>query len=203
LSARIRKVVTEVVLQAARDRGASHIVLLRAESPEGTLMRRWLEGSDVDVLVPDAADVTGVQSALGGAVAEAERAVARRMAAAAGGCILAHPANKTELLLARELPPEPLLPLGDVWAIEVLDLEGTASLPESLLGSSASEIRDLHDALRSFVEEGVTVADAFRDVASGMRETVMALLRESSWRRPARPVVPKIGHRTLGLDPHL
>lgn len=126
---RVGGVVAEVIRQAVLDAGAAGVVLMDDGSPEAALTAEWCSqavGGDAVWAVPRPApaDVRGCMAALGedassddassGDVAEEAHRFRCRLAAAARGALVAHPANKTVLLLSSRLPPEPLLPLGDL-----------------------------------------------------------------------------------------
>jgi hypothetical protein len=79
------------------------------------------------------------------------------------GALPAHPANKTALLLGGELPPEPLLPLGDLWAGDVVALAGGWSAPDEVrrLADAAGGIAALDAALRALIDgRGAAALDA-------------------------------------------
>ena len=126
---RIETIVAGVVRQAVRDAGARALIVLDDGSPEATLAHAWCAAA----LGPGS-----VALARGGAIArdmprlfaphpagreiaamdpatlaeEARRLEARLLADVGGSLVLiAHPANKTALLLGAVAPPEPLLPL--------------------------------------------------------------------------------------------
>jgi hypothetical protein len=112
----------------------------------------------------------------------------------------AHPANKTALLLGGELPPEPLLPLGDLWATDVLALCGgwSASPEVETLATEAGGIEALDGALRRLIDgRGASALDALPAKAAAR---VRAMLAAGSAGRRYPHVVPKLGGQTLFAD---
>ncbi len=203
--ARIAEIVGAVARQALADHGARRIALLDDGGPEAALAARMLASTlGADAVIRVTVTDREMESVLhvapevsGDRAAEEMRRMKARLVEDA---IPAHPANKTALLLGGEMPPEPLLPLGDLWASEVAELAGAwsgppdATMAASLLGG----IEALDGALRGFVDR--------RDPSA-----LAALPREVAWvvtgalarGRPSRlhpRIVPKIGARTLGVD---
>jgi hypothetical protein len=127
---------------------------------------------------------------------EARRLKARLL----DGALTAHPANKTELLLGAALPPEPLLPLGDLYASEVDALCGgwSASAEVRVLAEGAGGVKALDAALLRWLDgrdpAGLNTLPA--DVA----EEVQRRFRAGRAARLAPRIVPKLGTRTLGVD---
>lgn len=115
------------------------------------------------------------------------------------GALPAHPANKTALLLG-ELPPEPLLPLGDLWATDVLALCGgwSASPEVEALAADAGGIEVLDGALRRLIDG--RDAAALDALPPGIAERIRAMLVAGSAARRYPHVVPKLGGRTLFAD---
>lgn len=112
----------------------------------------------------------------------------------------AHPANKTGLLLGGALPPEPLLPLGDLWATDVIALAGGwSAAPEVMaLVEEAGGIDAVDGVLRRLVDgRDAAATHTFReDVA----ERVRAALAGGSVSRRWPRIVPKLSVRTLCAD---
>ncbi|HEU4559850.1 MAG TPA: hypothetical protein VFS20_18505, partial [Longimicrobium sp.] len=116
------------------------------------------------------------------------------------GALAAHPANKTALLLNATLPPEPLLPLGDLWASEVAELAGGWSAPGTVtrIAGQAGGIEALDDALRAYVDRRDPAGlDALPTEAADAVRRVLAAGRGA---RMHPVIVPKVGTRTLGVD---
>ncbi|HEX6038216.1 hypothetical protein [Longimicrobium sp.] len=202
---RIAEIVGAVARQALADRGAARIALLDDGGPEAALAARLLERAlDDGAVVRVTADGAGVEPFLPhpGAVPrwrvedEARRLRARLM----DGVVAAHPANKTALLLGGELPPEPLLPLGDLWATDVAAMAGGWSAPPEVgaLADAAGGIEALDDALRRRIDgrDPRGLDRLPRDVA----ERIRILLAAGSAARRVPRIVPKLAGRTIGID---
>jgi hypothetical protein len=126
-AARVAAVIGAVARQCLADRGARRVALLDDGSPEAVYAARVLrealgEGAVVRVAVDDA-DLEPLLH-LGGPRARLADEARRMRARLLEGAVAAHPAHKTELLLGPSLPPDPLLPLGDLYASEVAELAG-------------------------------------------------------------------------------
>lgn len=203
--ARIAEVVGAVARQALRDRGAERIALLDDGGPEADLAARILggalgEGAVLRVTAGDA-EVESVLHLSPGTAAEPLRHEIRRLRARlTPGALPAHPGNKTALLLNARLPPEPLLPLGDLWASEVAELAGDWSAPPGVrrIAEQAGGIGVLDDALRAYVDRrdprGLEALPA--DAADAVRRALAA----GRAGRMYPVIVPKVGARTLGVD---
>lgn len=203
---RIAEIVGAVVRRAIADRGAAAVALIDDLGPEAELAADWLgrvlaEGS----LLRISETPRGVESLLQTGRAEAERdrvhTEALRFAARlVRGSIVANPINRTAMLLSGDPPPDPLLPLADLYASEVEELAGgwSAPLPVRELAKRAGGVVKLDAALRARLEmrDPAGLGSLPEDVA---REVEAALARGSSGRRGAW-IVPKIGYRTLGVD---
>lgn len=212
-AARVGGVVAEVVRQAVRDAGAAGVVLLDDGTPEASLAAEWCVlgvGEDAVWRVPRPRPEEA-RSCLATLGAEAEESASSieeahrfrcRVVAAARGALVAHPANKTVLLLAPPLPPEPLLPLGDLYASQVAALAGAWTGPPALarLASAVGGIAVLDAALHAWLEErrpfGAVVERLGPEAAAEVRRAFEA---GRFWRRRVG-LVPKLGSRTLGID---
>ena len=202
---RIAEIVGAVARQALQDRSATRIALLDDGGPEADLAARILAhtlgGEGVIRVTASEAEVESVLHLVPEVMPEALRHEIRRLRARSiPRALAAHPGNKTALLLNAKLPPEPLLPLGDLWASEVAELAGGWSAPEPVrrIAEMSSGIEALDDALRAYVDRrdpaGLDTLPA--DAADAVRRALAA-------GRAARmhPVlVPKVGTRTLGVD---
>lgn len=202
---RIRTIVVGVVETTLEERAARGVALTGPKSPERQLLLRWLGPR---ATVPDEERVERVRDALSGVhpdappVAveeEARRAVARTLAAAEG-LVCASVLHKTALVLGDGLPPEPLLPLGDVWASEVAAVAGGCTLPAVLEGVEPATLAAVDRALRACLEEGRDREHALAPLESALRERLADLLARRRWGRFRTPVVPKLGPRTVGID---
>jgi hypothetical protein len=202
---RIAEIVGAVARQALADFGHGRIALLDDGGPEAALAARLLEGTlGTDFIVRVTEDGGGVEPFLPhrGAlpawrVAEEVRRLRARLM---DGTLAAHPASKTALLLRGELPPEPLLPLGDLWASDVVALTGGWSAPPeaAALAEAAGGIGALDAALRGVIDgRDASALDRLpREAAQGVRAQLAA--GRASRRNPR--IVPKLGGRTLCID---
>ena len=202
---RIAAIVGAVARQALADRGATRIALLDDGGPEAELAARFLAarlGDDavLRITVPRAELEPVLHLApevSGERLAEEMRRMKARLAP---GVLAANPANKTALLLGGALPPEPLLPLGDLWASEVAALGGAWSARAEVRATAdaAGGIEALDAALRELVDSrDPAVLDALPGKAADAVRRALAAGRAS---RLHPRVVPKIGARTLGVD---
>lgn len=203
LLGRIADVVCAVVAQTLRDRGARRVALLDDGSPEAELLARMLDPLGAEALVRVRAEERRLESVLHAAGAdpddpdgtgslEAHRLLVRLVPEA----VPALAWNRTALLLGGELPPEPLLPLGDLYASEVAALAGAASLPARVerLVESAGGVERVDEALREHLEG--------RDdhALHRLPPEISAALAAGAPSRLAVRIVPKLGLRTIGLD---
>ncbi|MDB4947371.1 MAG: hypothetical protein JWM27_20 [Gemmatimonadetes bacterium] len=208
LEARIASVIGAVARQALADRGLRRVALLDDGGPEAALAARILSaelgpGAVVRVQV-EAGEVEPVLHLLGGD-ADAERAAdglrglrARMLADA----LPASPANRTALLLGGDLPPEPLLPLGELYAGEVAALAGGWSVPSAVrrIVEAAGGVDALDEALRRWIDRRDPHGlDALPDEA---RDAVRRAFAAGRAGRAWPHLVPKLGYRTLGVDLH-
>ena len=201
---RIAEVVGAVARQALADHGRTRIALLDDDGPEARLAGRILTDQLGEERVftvggaPDYTDRVSRDHRVGEHRAEEE--VRRMLARLVHDALPAHPANKTALLLGGALPPEPLLPLGDLWATDVVALAGGWSAsPEVVeLAEAAGGIEVLDTGLRRLIDgRNPAGLDVLReDVAERVRT---ALAAGSASRRYPR-IVPKLGVRTLCAD---
>jgi hypothetical protein len=201
---RIAEVVGAVARQALADHGRSRIALLWDGGPEAQLATRILSdqlGEECVATVavdPDHAD--GVSRDLGVERGRAEEEVRRMLARLVHDALPAHPANKTALLLGGPLPPEPLLPLGDLWATDVAALAGEWSAPAEVvaLAEAAGGFEVLDTGLRRLIDgRDPAGLDVLPDAAA---QRVRAALAAGSASRRYPRIVPKLGVRTLCAD---
>jgi hypothetical protein len=215
---RVREVVTAVVKQAIADRRAVRVALLDDGSPEADLVARWLsEALGAGGLVTVHLEDPGLESVLQlvrtvagrgadrsgetpGGVLDTANEVRRLFARLVPGAVPANPVNKTALLLGGSLPPEPLLPLGDLYASEIQSLTGRWSAPQSVrsLAQACGGIERLDTALREYIDrrdpDGLAMLDA------RIRNEVLSALGAGRASRVSGLIVPKLGSRTLGAD---
>lgn len=202
---RVADVVGAVARQALADRGKSRIALLDDGGPEGALAARLLARTLGEAaVVRVGANGAGVEPFLPhpGAVPawRVEEEVRRLRARLMDGVLAAHPANKTALLLGGDVPPEPLLPLGDLWATDVLALAGGWSAPPEVveLAEAAGGIAALDGALRRRMDG--RDPRGLDGLPRGVAERVRARLDAGSAARRDPRVVPKLAGRTIGID---
>lgn len=210
--ARLAAVVGGVVREAVRESGRRGIVLLDDGSPEAALAAAWCEaalGPDRlwRVPAPSANAVAAAARWTGSASLGPERLAAEvhrfqlRVRAAAERGLPAHPANRTALLLA-DAPPEPLLPLGDLYASQVADLAGGWHAPEPVraMADAAGGIRVLDAALAAWLDERRAPDQALAGLPATVRAEVLAVFAAHRSGRRRLGLVPKLGGRTLGID---
>lgn len=200
---RIAEIVGAVARQAMAERGVARIALLDDGSPEARLSAEWLEaaipaGSLIRVAEPPPELESLLRSAGDGARAriEALRLAARML----DDAIVANPVNRTAMLLSGDPPPDPLLPLADLFASQVSELAGGWSAPRRVmeLAELAGGVAALDRAV-GLLLDGRDRA-ALNELPEPAREPVRAaLLRGRAGRRSAW-VVPKMAYRTLGVD---
>jgi hypothetical protein len=194
-----------VARQALADRGLSRVALLDDGSEQADLAARLLAhvlgDAAVERVTVTAAEVEPLLPAWPGVPRDRVEDELRRMRARLTDGLPAHPASKTELLMGGALPPEPLLPLGDLWATDVLALgvawSGSAELRS--IADEAGGIETLDAALRRLVDRRDSLSwDEGLPLPIGERVR-RAVRGGAAWRRDAF-LVPKLGSRTLGTD---
>jgi hypothetical protein len=116
------------------------------------------------------------------------------------GALSVNPLNKTALLLSGGVPPDDLLPLGDLYATEVLQLAGGWSVPAPIRGIVAASggIERLDAALRRHIDG--REPDALAALPPSTRDAVLRALQAGRAARLWGSVVPKLGSRTVGVD---
>jgi len=198
---RLSDAIGAVVSAALEERGASRVALLDDGSPEAALLVRWLHRS----LGAPRVLAVGREDPRTGAILDAAGEetdlveVLRLRARLVPDALVAHPGNKTALLLAGALPPDPLLPLGDVWASEVEAMAGACTLPPPVaeLARRAGGVAALDRSLRAWLEGREHDAlDRLGDLAGPVRECFAAGRADRIHPR----VIPKLTVRTLGVD---
>lgn len=202
---RVAEIVGAVARQALADRGLSRIALLDDGSEQAELAARLLAhglGDEaVERVTITPAEVEPLLPAWPGVPRDRVEDELRRMRARLTDALAAHPASKTELMMGGALPPEPLLPLGDLWATDVLALgaawSGTAELRS--IAEEAGGIETLDAALRRLVDRRESIGWD-QGLPPTVRERVRLAIRGgAAWRRVPF-LVPKLGSRTLGTD---
>lgn len=200
--ARVGRVIGGVIRQAVEDAHAQGLVILEPDSPEGRLAVAW------SMPVLGEARVWRVEGEPGGADArhpfrreELRRGVGRVLARERSA-LLAHPVNKTALLLDEWVPPEPLLPLGDLYASRVAAAAGgwTGSDALRALAAAAGGIDALDAALAGFVEGRLPARRAFADLPETVRSDILQRWERGRFWRRRMGLVPKLSARTPGID---
>jgi len=202
---RIAAIIGAVARQALHDRGAQRIALLDDGGPEARFAARVLaDALDADAVVRVTATDAEVESVLhlapGVSGEDLRHELCRLKARLVPGALAAHPGNKTALLLGTPLPPEPLLPLGDLWASEAAELAGgwSAPAPVRRIAEDAGGIEKLDDALRAFVDR--RDPRGLDGLPDGVANAVRRALAAGRAGRMHSMIVPKLGARTLGVD---
>lgn len=211
VGAAVGRVVGAVVRQAVRDAGAAGLVVLDDGSPEARLCREWCASAlgshavaAAPVPGPDAVRACAAALALPSeidAAAELHRLHARLLAERRDA-LVANPANKTALLLAGRTPPEPILPLGDLYASRVARLAGGWSAPARVreIASAAGGIDRLDAALLALFEERRPADEALAPLGPRAGERVRLAIERGRFARRRVGLVPKLSARTLGID---
>ena len=200
-----------VVAEVIREADAHGVVLASSPRPETALLERWFTAAAITVRIPDAEIVRVVadslEASLAGDASEAEarsneeaHRAAARVIANREGLIPVSAANKTELIWSERLPPEPLLPLGDLYASQIHTLAGACSAPPPLVDIEPDRLRAVDKALAQVVDHGVRPDIAFAELPSELRDAAFFAMQRSAWKGTLPPVVPKLGRRTLGVD---
>jgi hypothetical protein len=226
--ARVERVVRRVCSAAVRDTAAAGIIVLDDWSPEGELVYEWLVREFGEERVWRAASVAsnlhapeagGARSAraVPGTGDRGDRggrdtrelpdsrdveAVAALRAAREQGALVAHPVNRTALLLGGRPPWADLLPLGDVWASQVERLTGRWSAPANVEAcvAAAGGVGALDEALSRLLDRREAERDAVRDLPEEAAAEVLRLYARGRPFRLRPRVVPKLSARTLGID---
>jgi hypothetical protein len=202
---RVADVVGAVARQALADRGLSRIALLDDGGEQAALaaalLAHGLGEAAVERVTVAADEVEPLLPACPGVPRERVRDELRRMRGRLADALSAHPASKTELMMGGPPPPEPLLPLGDLWATDVLALgaawSGSAELRS--IADEAGGIEALDGALRRLVDQRESVGWE-SGLPASVRPRVTRMVRGgAAWRRDPF-IVPKLGSRTLGTD---
>jgi hypothetical protein len=188
-SERVGRIVRRVCAHALTESGARGIVVLEDWTPEGELAYEWLVGELDETRVWRAAGAAGNMPA-------------EWRSAPADTPLLAHPANRTALLLGGRLPLADLLPLGDLWASQILELCGRWSAPPAVeaLAADAGGIAELDAALARLVDERHEPEAALEGLPSALARHMLKLYDRGRHARLHPRLVPKLSARTLGID---
>jgi hypothetical protein len=209
------KIITGVVREALRSSGRSGVVL-SGGGPEETLLGEWLEEAKIPFVIPrksDTGQTKGLlnsichQAGRAGVLAERGSELAAEASGLAGwanawaeGLLLLGTSNKTCLLLSPTQPIQPVLPLGDLYASQVVELAGGSTFPPCLQNASHEELRAVDRALEAYYERGFREEAAFEGLDSGLRRSTLAALANARRGWHPKPLIPKLGEATLGLD---
>jgi len=209
LEVRFRRIIMGVVRELLRATEAPGVVVSEG-GPEGLLLTRWLKEESVPVLAPSHAAVGLSREVLaaverGGIEARpgyysSPLSLAARALADREGLLLLGTATKTILLLSHSPPGEAVLPLGDVFASEILDLAGECTIPAVLGEVDIDTLRAVDVALQSYLEEGKSPQEALATVPEPLRKEVAAALDRARKGWHPHPLVPKLRACTMGID---
>jgi hypothetical protein len=196
---RVERVIRGVCAAAVHASDAGGVVVLDDWTPEGELVYEWLVRELGEARVWRAASLSSNVQGL--TAAEAQEIGAWR-AARVDGALIAHPANRTALLLGGRLPVADLLPLGDVWASEVEVLTGrwSGAAAVETLAAAAGGVAALDATLRRLLEQGTDERTATAALPPDVAEELLRFYERGRWSRLRPRTVPKLGTRTIGID---
>ena len=199
-SAAVQSIVADVVHEAVRASGAAGVVILDDWTPEGELAYEWLVPVLGEEAVWRGASVASNLHDTGVDLVDAQLLGAWH-AAREKDMLIVHPATKTALLLAGPLPRADLLPLGDLYASQLVQLAGGWSVPQALEEVVATAGIDAVDrALMRLVDDRMPANAAFEGLDSHIADAVVRLYTQGRYFRLRPRLVPKLGARTLGVD---
>lgn len=205
---RARAIVMGVVGEVLRRSGANGAVV-GGRGPEGELLNRWITKSAIPLQAPSEEAVALVQASLppksSGVGRPGNRSLvsyslAARALAAQDDLLLLGTATKTTILLSPGLHLEPVLPLGDLFATEILAMQGECSVPTCLEGVAEGVLQTVDDALQRYLEGDMGIEDAFFQVDQPLRSLLEETLRRVQRWWIARPLVPQFRSCTYGID---
>jgi hypothetical protein len=198
-----------VIGEALRRTGAVGVVLAGG-GPERDLLSEWMADASVPWLTPPLETVGLARDLLlaagsgtdgendGPGMAPVE--LAARALASRNGFLLTGTASKTTLLLSPGRLLEPLLPLADLYASEILDIAGECTVPTCLEGIDEEQLRQVDQALQRWLEEDALEEDALTALAEPLRLMVREALLETANRWIPGPLVPRFRSHTAGID---
>jgi len=198
---RVASVVRAVIAGAVHEAGAAGVVVLDDWTPEGELVYEWLIAELGEDRVWRAASLASNVQHGGGDPADAHRLAAWRMARE-HAALIAHPANKTVLLLGGRVPWADLFPLGDLWASQVEALARRWSGPEEVetVAAAAGGLAALDAALARMIDARAHTAEALAHLPPAAAQQLVTLYERGRYFRLRARLVPKLGTRTLGID---
>lgn len=198
---RTARVVRAVVAAAVRDAAAGGVVVLDDWTPEGELVYEWLVAELGEERVWRAASLASNVQHSDADPVDAQRLAAWRTAREQAA-LIAHPANKTVLLLGGRVPWADLYPLGDLWASQVETLARHWSGPEEVeaVAEAAGGLAALDTALARMIDAREPAADALARLPAAAAQQLITLYERGRYFRLRARLVPKLGVRTLGID---
>jgi hypothetical protein len=212
---RVPLLVVGVLREALRSTGCRGFVISGA-GPEDALVGTWLQEERIPWAAPSPTSLLRARELLSPgtdprsrpqpsapAPESAElssREIAGLALALSRNLLLLSGANKTCLLLAPHRHVAPIVPLGDLYASQVLDHCGSCTLPPFLQGQPEGTVRAVDTALRDYFEGGFPRSEVFSPLAGPIREGVVRGLEAARRSGRFRSLVPKLGKATLGID---
>ena len=207
------KIITGVVREALRSSGRFGVVL-SGVGPEQVLLGEWLTRAQIPFATPEKSALGQAQGLLNSVRHQASRAsggcgaeVASEASELAGwalawaeGLLLLGTSNKTCLLLTPTQPVPTVLPLGDLYASQIAELAGTSTRPPCLESASPDELRAVDSALEAYYVDGAGEDAAFEKLDLDLRNSVLAALDKVRRGWHLKPLIPKLGGATLGMD---
>lgn len=197
---RVRRIVCGVVRAALRDTETEGVVVAAPPSGPSGLLAAWLEAEGVPAA--PAGEVEAVAAELGVSVGDEPETVraAARVLARRRNLLPLHPIHKTALLLGGAPPPEPLLPLADLYASALARWCEPVPRPEVLRDRDDGALESVDRALERYLEKRMSWERATEALDDELRSSVENALARGRWYRLWSPVTPKLGPRTPGID---
>ena len=211
---RFYTIITGVIREALRYSGRSGVMVVGGGSEE-SLLERWLGDAHIpfqvapskvmDRMLPILKDLEDKDGRLPGtstqpALVQRASELAGQAVASAQELLLLGTVNKTHLLLSFPETVQPVLPLGDIYASQVLELSGGCTLPHALRGISTEELSAVDSALRAYFEAGLQPEMAFGKLEPDRSRQIREMLEESRKKWHPLPLIPKLCDATLGMD---
>lgn len=204
-----RQLVLGVVREALRKTGAVGVVVAGG-GPERSLLERWLVYGGVEATAASPRAMALAQELLlaiagvpdGGAVPwpHGPRVLASVALARKENLLLLGTDTKTHLLLSPTLPHASILPLGDLYASDLLEMEGACGVPPCLEGVDPKVLRAVDEGLHSWLESFMEPTEALSRVEEPLRSRLLETLQEVRRRWIPRYLVPQLRGPTLGID---
>ena len=204
-----RGLVVRVLKEAVRRSGSGGVVIA-GQGPEADLLSRWVSQAGIPSRSPSPKAVALARELLGATSPSREdpappgradpTALASLALARQVGFLLLGTATKTTLLLSPDLPLEPVLPLGDLFATDVLAIQGRCTVPRPLEDAHEEMLRAVDTGLQEFLEEGTRPAEALPAVVDPLRSILVEALQKSRSSRISHYLVPMLRGPTPGID---